>query len=86
MLDSRLRGNDKSPLFVSVLAFFRKYEFITTGNPLFIRLSDPLQECPFNARRVPLRGPQFSKKGNYDPFFGLFLPPPNYETLINSHF
>jgi len=31
-------------------------------NPLFTRLSDPLQECPFNARRVPLNALQFSKK------------------------
>jgi len=26
----------------------------------------PLQECPFNARKVPLNGPQFSKNGKYD--------------------
>ncbi len=28
----------------------------------------------------------FRKIGNYTPIFGLFLPPTNLETLINSHF
>jgi len=40
-----------------------------TQEPLFIRVLDPLQECPKYARRVPLNALQFSKKGSYDPCF-----------------
>ena len=48
-LGSRLRGNNKSPLFT--------------------RVSDPVQECPFYARRVPLNASQFSKKRQLRRFF-----------------
>jgi hypothetical protein len=57
-----------------------------TQEPLFIKVLDPLQECPKYARRVPFLGPQFSKNGNYDPCFWPILPPQDHETLINSHF
>ena len=46
---------------------FRK--FTVPRNPLFARLSDPPQECPFYARRVPLNTLQFSKKSRFDPHF-----------------
>jgi len=36
---------------------------------LYYKAFYPLQECPLNARRVPLNASQFSKKGNYDPHF-----------------
>jgi len=32
----------------------------------------PLQECPFNAHKVPLNGSQFSKKQQLRRFFSLF--------------
>jgi len=45
-------------------------------NHLFTRLSDPLQECPFNARRVPLKGYQFSKNWQFTtPFWPIFASP-----------
>ncbi|MEA2087191.1 MAG: hypothetical protein U9O91_03735, partial [Candidatus Caldatribacteriota bacterium] len=37
--------------------------------PLFTRLSDPLQECPKNARRMPLNASQFSKKRQFTTLF-----------------
>jgi len=55
-------GITKALYLETLLVFFSKQEFISPGNTLFIRLSDPLQGCPKNARRVPLNGPQFSKK------------------------
>jgi hypothetical protein len=77
MLDSCLRGNDKkrdendkSPLF----AFL---------NPLFTKLSDPLQECPFNARRVPLKGHQFSKNRQLRRFFEITTQ--NTYNMSSSH-
>ncbi|GAH70557.1 unnamed protein product, partial [marine sediment metagenome] len=69
-------GSKKSSLFVRVLAFFNKQEFITLGNPLFTRLSDPLQECPFNARRVPLNASQFSKNQQLLPYFRAIFSSP----------
>jgi len=42
-------------------------------NPLFTRLSDPLQKYPKNARRVPLNAPHFSKNWQLrPPFLGYF--------------
>jgi len=38
-------------------------------NPLFIRVLDPLRECHFNARKVPSKAPQFSKKQQLRRFF-----------------
>ncbi len=38
-------------------------------NPLFAGLSGPLQECPLNARKVPLNASQFSKKRQLRRFF-----------------
>ena len=40
-----------------------------TQEPLFIRVLDPLQECPKNARRVPFLRPQFSKNRQLRPLF-----------------
>jgi hypothetical protein len=38
------------------------YSFLAmTDKPLFIRVLDPLQECPKYAPRVPLNGLQFSR-------------------------
>jgi len=52
-------GITKALYLETLLVFFSKQEFISHGNPLFTRLSDPLQEYPFNARRVPLNASQF---------------------------
>ena len=53
----------------TLLVFFSKQEFISPGNTFFIRLSDPLQEYPKNARRVPLNVSQFSKNRQIRRFF-----------------
>jgi len=46
---------------------------LSPQKPLFTRLSDPLQACPFNARRVPLNALQFSKKRGITTFFLAFF-------------
>ena len=50
--------------------------FAMTCKSLFIRVSDPLQECPLNARRVPSKAPQFSKNWQLrPPFLAYFYLP-----------
>jgi hypothetical protein len=47
-----------------------------TDKPLFVRVLDPLQECPLNACRVSFFASQFSKKVIYDPcFWPIFASP-----------
>ena len=61
------------------LSLFNK-EQVTVLSPIYPPLKpfiykafDPLQECSFNARRVPLNAPQFSKNWQLrPPFFAYF--------------
>jgi len=53
--------------------------FFVPQNLLFTRLSDLLQECPFNARRVSLNALQFSEKRGITTLFSAFFNFP--ETL-----
>ena len=49
------------------------YSYLSPLKAFIYKAFDPLQECPFNARREPLNASQFSKIGNYDPCFWLIF-------------
>ena len=80
-------GITKALYLETLLVFFSKQEFISPGNTLFIRLSDHLQECPKNSRKMPLNARKNLKNRAIKyPNFGVFLLFQNHQTLINSHF
>jgi len=61
-------------LFTRLLAIFASSKFTPTGMP------QKRTESAFK------RTQKFKKSAIYYPDFGVFLPPRNSETLINSHF
>ena len=65
-----------------------------TYNPLFIRVLVILKERKITPSGMPFKRTEsaffeasiFEKTAIRYPVFGVFWPPPNFKTLINSHF